>query len=664
MTRLLKQQFVTKPKSGVSFSVLYSFEYNGIIYNIHNFNFEKFSRNNSDMADGISPISANCFYGKRYRTLKEAIENVSCSTSEADIIIIPPDVDEQTDEEELDENDMDIIIFPNDVPGQLELHYSAEDEISISDVTFLNRTPLAEQFDSDDDIPLSVLFPKKRKSTTQKEAKNELPKWTKSYIDISMNGEIDSLEKRLKKMTDDIKTDDPVHTFERLWDAKLISLIIEQSNLYAAQKNCTNFLVDERDIKIFLGILLLSGYHKLPRETMYWSVDEDICVPFVASSMSRNRFQQIKKYIHFADNSNLQKSDKMSKLRPLMDTLNTNFRQWGIFHQNLSVDEAMIKYFGHHSSKQFIKGKPVRFGFKDWMLCSSTGYCYSYDTYCGAKQRNEDKDTLPLGSRVVLDLVQCIDQPLEHRLYFDNYFSSHDLLTTLRGMKLRATGTVRDNRTKKCPLTSVKEMQKKDRGVFHHMYDKANKLLFVRWKDNSVVTMVTNHDTVEPLGKVKRWSTTEKRKIDVPQPRLFANYNSSMGGVDLLDQAVNNYRICIRGKKWWWPLFTHSLNVAVVNAWRLHLLAHKDNMSLIKFHRSVTQHYLKSFGKATVSKRGPVSLPRSIAKDGIGHFPKKLDKQLRCRQCHLRARWSCLKCGVTLCIERDCFINFHIVNNN
>lgn len=27
------------------------------------------------------------------------------------------------------------------------------------------------------------------------------------------------------------------------------------------------------------------------------------------------------------------------------------------------------------------------------------------------------------------------------------------------------------------------------------------------------------------------------------------------------DQAVNNYRISIQGKKWWWPLFTHMVNV-------------------------------------------------------------------------------------------------------
>jgi hypothetical protein len=47
--------------------------------------------------------------------------------------------------------------------------------------------------------------------------------------------------------------------------------------------------------------------------------------------------------------------------------------------------------------------------------------------------------------------------------------------------------------------------------------------------------MATNYDSVDPVGNVKRWFTVEKAKVDIPQPLLFQTYNSSMGGVDLLD---------------------------------------------------------------------------------------------------------------------------------
>ncbi|KAJ8912152.1 hypothetical protein NQ315_006116 [Exocentrus adspersus] len=35
----------------------------------------------------------------------------------------------------------------------------------------------------------------------------------------------------------------------------------------------------------------------------------------------------------------------------------------------------MIPYYGKHYAKQYIKGKPIRFGFKNWALCTSNG-CY------------------------------------------------------------------------------------------------------------------------------------------------------------------------------------------------------------------------------------------------------------------------------------------------
>lgn len=160
--------------------------------------------------------------------------------------------------------------------------------------------------------------------------------------------------------------------------------------------------------------------------------------------------------------------------------------------------------------------------------------------------------------------------------------------------------------------------------------------------------MVTNHDTVEPLGKVKRWSAVEKQKVDIQQPQLFTKYNASMGGVDLLDQAVNNYRVSIQGKKWWWCLFTHLVNVSAVNAWRLRLLACNEKTDLLTYIRNVTRHYLRCYDKTNYKKRPSASVPKSILQDEGGHFPEKIEKPLRCRYCHLRARWRCLKCNVTL----------------
>ena len=38
-------------------------------------------------------------------------------------------------------------------------------------------------------------------------------------------------------------------------------------------------------------------------------------------------------------------------------------------------------------------------------------------------------------------------------------------------------------------------------------------------------------------------------------------------GVDRMDQNILAYRITIRSRKWWWPLFSYLLQVAMQNAW-------------------------------------------------------------------------------------------------
>ncbi|XP_049947675.1 uncharacterized protein LOC126455961 [Schistocerca serialis cubense] len=57
------------------------------------------------------------------------------------------------------------------------------------------------------------------------------------------------------------------------------------------------------------------GYHKLRHENVYWEQAPDVGVPLVFNSMSRNRFREIKRFIHLKDNSKICKNDKMYKLR-------------------------------------------------------------------------------------------------------------------------------------------------------------------------------------------------------------------------------------------------------------------------------------------------------------------------------------------------------------
>ena len=121
--------------------------------------------------------------------------------------------------------------------------------------------------------------------------------------------------------------------------------------------------------------------------------------PPVQSAMSRNRFEEMLRYLHVSDNAHLDVGDKMSKVRPLLSHMNEKFLTYfrAVQTQNLSIDESMVPYYGRHSCKQFIRGKPIRFGYKVWMLSTSLGYVVKFEPYQGAKGRQAVYPCLGMG---------------------------------------------------------------------------------------------------------------------------------------------------------------------------------------------------------------------------------------------------------------------------
>lgn len=576
-----------------------------------------------------------------YRGLEEAVNAIAEdeSDNEYDLIILPPGPDVLTDEEE-GEEDLQTSALPKDIPGTIEVTR--------------RRRHLSEtsEWEDSDDEPLSN---KRRRPN----ASDVLPTWRKcspSYSSFSQPCENSTRSLQKTQLIEQLKNLSPVEVFDRIFDAEVYDLILSNTQLYAGQNNRHGFMLDREDLRRFLGILILSGYHRLPRERQYWSYDEDLGVPIVARSMSRNRFLDIKRNLHLVDNSLASTSnDKMFKVRPLVECINQKFCQNGVLHEDISIDESMIKYYGHHPSKQYIRGKPIRFGYKNWVAASADGYCYVFDLYCG---KSIEATNTPLGTRVVTSLLEKMPLvPAEHNIYFDNFFSSYDLFIKLKESGFRATGTIRDNRTKKCPLTSVKDMKKSDRAHFDYRFDTNNEVLLVRWKDNSVCTIGTNFDTVEPVGKVKRWCSQSRQKVDVNIPHLFQTYNTCMGGVDVMDASISMYRVTVRGKKWWWSIFTYLLDMCVSNAWRLHSMSSEERFDQLDFRRHVARHYLQR-NNIIKSRPSGTEIAGPCPKNN-GHNPMKLPKQLRCILCHTRIKWQCSQCQKTLCIDKDCFAKYH-----
>ena len=82
--------------------------------------------------------------------------------------------------------------------------------------------------------------------------------------------------------------------------------------------------------------------------------------------------------------------------------------------------------------------KPIIFGYKKWMLCSSSGYPYEMKFYSEKDKPSE----LPLGEDVVTQLLAAITDLSKHEIYFDNFFTSYDLLKKLAESRIKTTGAI------------------------------------------------------------------------------------------------------------------------------------------------------------------------------------------------------------------------------
>ena len=89
-----------------------------------------------------------------------------------------------------------------------------------------------------------------------------------------------------------------------------------------------------------------------------------------------------------------------------------------------------------------------------------------------------------------------------------------------------------------------------------------------------------------------------KGKVSVDQPKVISEYNKGMGGVDLLDMLLGSYRPNRRSKKWWWPLFANTLNIAVVAAFKIHNKVCVDQLSHLDFRIEVAEVMVRANHKA------------------------------------------------------------------
>lgn len=172
------------------------------------------------------------------------------------------------------------------------------------------------------------------------------------------------------------------------------------------------------------------------------------------------------------------------------------------------------------SLKQYNPKKPHKWGYKVFVLSGVSGFSYDFDIFAG-EQTNKMPDnckSLTTSSNMVIKIAYTIPRQKNFKLFFDDWFTSLQLMVYLDKEGIFPLGTARLNCITGLIMPTVKVFKKQGRGT---MCEKTTtsvnvKIYAVSWFDNKVVTMVSTYVRSQPTVMQKRFFRSLKIKKMVP----------------------------------------------------------------------------------------------------------------------------------------------------
>ena len=146
-------------------------------------------------------------------------------------------------------------------------------------------------------------------------------------------------------------------------------------------------------------------------------------------------------------------------------------------------------------------------------------------------------------------------------------------------------------------------------------------------------------------------------------PKPFEDCNKQMGGVDLFNQFVSTYRVCIRSKKWWWPFFVWTVNASMANSLNFFCTVKQQKIVMLEFQKEVVMTILASFGrnKSVKSLVFPWNVASNVKLDNNNHIlVKSTSNYCHCKLCGGRSIYIRQKYNVAR--HLDCFKDYHSWN--
>uniref|UniRef100_A0A8H7N642 PiggyBac transposable element-derived protein domain-containing protein n=1 Tax=Bionectria ochroleuca TaxID=29856 RepID=A0A8H7N642_BIOOC len=490
------------------------------------------------------------------------------------------------------------------------------------------------------------------------------------------------------------------------------------------------------ELYIWLSVLIYIGSHPQTRIEDYWvtsSIDDDLRPTYpIIQYMTYDRFHLLFRYIRIfppfestSDSLNRMIS-RVSEWSDHIQHISTSLFEPGTA---ISVDECMIRFKGRSSAKVTIPRKPTPTGLKVW-AAAQQGYFLRWRFHLPAaavkatrkpSQRRRprgllatkkaaDEISLAETQAVVLDLV--LQLPIaSYHVFFDNLFSTPDLLRALRERGVAATGTARVNSGIYKPFVKAKEQDNKGQLMWPYNKleavstadDLVNQIAF---KDNSLVLFLTSYFTGDEVEdhKRKRPSSSHRRarqaqlffgdikELIIPTPSIVISYNHQMNGVDRGDQLRANcsYKHRIRRGPWQALAWTFLLETILTNTYILQRKSQSswkpaDNQKT--WRRQLCNDIIRVYRHDGASRKNFTSGDRKTVYSQHKHVPDF--KSRECQPCkgiqigqiHTRSsskrpalaqidgnapkkrgrrtEYGCSVCQVPICTSQNCWYFYH-----
>ena len=445
------------------------------------------------------------------------------------------------------------------------------------------------------------------------------------------------------------------------WDEffpnEMLDLIVHETNIFEEQKPIRPTgrghqkpwsPIDREELRAYLSITIVLGYHTTPQITDAWSTDPSLQNILVKASMARDRYVDISSRLHFYDNT-AEGDHKLRKLLPILNMMTDIFQRKFTPGPHVTVDESLFKYKGRLGFKQYIATKRARFGFKVYRLCSSVrgiGYTLGFKVYHGKEHRE-----LPVQQDVVMKLARPLSGQ-GHTIAIDRGFTCPELVQRLHNERFNVVGTVQKSR-KYLPV-AMKDVRLKKGDVISRNSGVMN---YIVWQDKRDVRMLTTMHT----------DRTVADKHNRLKPKAVVDYNKWKVGVDVSDQLASSHSSTRRTIRWYIKLFFYFFDMAMTNAFVCYkhikgpMAGRKSGFTNFKI--ELARETLLQYNQNKSQRPPQVLVPRLTPG---AHF-LYLHERRSCHVCWSRGKrqatkYRCDKCNVSLCVD-PCNKIYHTKEN-